>query len=41
MKSVLPDSGSAAMFATTLLALGLVLALRPDRGGNGKPSGAQ
>ena len=29
--------GAAAMFATTLLALGLVLALRPDRKGNGKP----
>lgn len=26
--------GAAAMFATTLLALGLVLAVRPDRGGN-------
>jgi hypothetical protein len=29
--------GAAATFATTLLALGLVLALRPDRRGNGKP----
>ena len=29
--------GAAATLATTLLALGLVLALRPDRGGNGKP----
>ncbi|CAN5258342.1 hypothetical protein BH20ACT13_BH20ACT13_23950 [soil metagenome] len=29
--------GAAAMFATTLLALGLVLALRPDRRGNDKP----
>jgi hypothetical protein len=29
--------GAAAMFATTLVALGLVLALRPDRGGTGKP----
>jgi hypothetical protein len=29
--------GAAAMFATTLLALGLVLALRPDRKGNVKP----
>jgi hypothetical protein len=29
--------GAAATFATTLLVLGLVLALRPDRGGNGKP----
>jgi hypothetical protein len=29
--------GAAAMFATTLLALGLVLALRPDRRRNGKP----
>jgi hypothetical protein len=29
--------GAGAMFATTLLALGLVLARRPDRGGNGKP----
>ena len=27
--------GAAAALATTLLALGLVLALRPDRGGNG------
>ena len=26
--------GAAAMFATTLLALGLVLAVRPDRGGH-------
>lgn len=30
--------GAAAMLATTLLALGLVLALRPDHGGNGKPT---
>jgi len=29
--------GAAATLATTLLALGLVLALRPDHGGNGKP----
>jgi hypothetical protein len=29
--------GAAATLATTLLALGLVLALRPDRIGNGKP----
>ena len=29
--------GAAAALATTLLALGLVLALRPDHGGNGKP----
>lgn len=29
--------GAAAMFATTLLALGLVLAVRPDRGGKDKP----
>ena len=29
--------GAAAALATTLLALGLVLALRPERGGNGKP----
>jgi hypothetical protein len=29
--------GAAAMLATTLLALGLVLAMRPDRRGNGKP----
>jgi hypothetical protein len=29
--------GAAAMLATTLLALGLVLALRPDRRRNGKP----
>jgi hypothetical protein len=30
--------GAAAMFATTLLTLGLVLAVGPrDRGGNGKP----
>ena len=29
--------GAAAMFATTLLALGLVLAMRPDRRDNGKP----
>jgi hypothetical protein len=29
--------GATAAFATTLLALGLVLALRPDRGGNGNP----
>lgn len=29
--------GAAAMLASTLLALGLVLALRPARGGNGKP----
>ena len=29
--------GAAAMFATTLLALGLALALRPDRRRNGKP----
>jgi hypothetical protein len=29
--------GAAAALATTLLALGLVLAVRPDRGGNGKP----
>ena len=29
--------GAAAALATTLLALGLVLALRPDRGGNGNP----
>lgn len=28
--------GAAAALATTLLALGLVLTLRPDRGGNGK-----
>jgi hypothetical protein len=27
--------GAAAMFATTLLGLGVVLALRPDRTGNG------
>jgi hypothetical protein len=29
--------GAAAMFATTLLALGLVVAGRPDRKENGKP----
>jgi hypothetical protein len=29
--------GAAAMFATTLLALGLALALQPDRKGNVKP----
>ena len=29
--------GAAAALATTLLALGLVLALRPEHGGNGKP----
>ena len=29
--------GAAAGLATTLLGLGLVLALRPDRGGNGNP----
>ena len=29
--------GAAAMFATTLLALGLLLLLRPDHRGNGKP----
>ena len=29
--------GAAATLATTLLALGLVLVLRPDRGGSGKP----
>jgi hypothetical protein len=29
--------GAAAMLASTLLALGLVLALRPDRRGSGKP----
>ena len=29
--------GAAAALATTLLALGLVLTLRPDHGGNGKP----
>lgn len=29
--------GAAAMLATTLLALGVVLALRPDRLGNGNP----
>ena len=29
--------GAAAMLATTLLALGIVLALRPDSRGNGKP----
>jgi hypothetical protein len=29
--------GAAAMFATTLLAFGLVLALRPDRRSNDKP----
>jgi hypothetical protein len=29
--------GAAAMLATTLLALGAVLVLRPDRGGTGKP----
>jgi len=29
--------GAAAMCATTLLALGLVLALRPDRTGNREP----
>lgn len=29
--------GAAATLATTLLALGLVLVLRPDRRGNGKP----
>jgi hypothetical protein len=29
--------GAAAMFATTLLTLGLVLALRPERTGNDKP----
>jgi hypothetical protein len=29
--------GAAATLATTLLALGLLLALRPDHRGNGKP----
>jgi hypothetical protein len=29
--------GAAAMFATTLLAFGLVLVLRPDRRSTGKP----
>lgn len=29
--------GAAATLATTLLVLGLVLALRPQPGGNGKP----
>ena len=29
--------GAAAMLATTLVALGVVLALRPDRRGGGKP----
>ena len=29
--------GAAATLATTLLAVGLVLVLRPDRRGNGKP----
>lgn len=29
--------GAAAMFATTLLALGLVVVRRPDRKENGKP----
>jgi hypothetical protein len=29
--------GAAAALAATLLALGLVLALRPDRGGDGNP----
>lgn len=29
--------GAAAALATTLLALGLVLVLRPDRRGDGKP----
>lgn len=29
--------GAAATLATTLLALGLVLALRPEHRGNGKP----
>ena len=29
--------GAAATLATTLLVLGLVLALRPDRGQNGNP----
>ena len=29
--------GAAATLATTLLALGLAMALRPDRGGIGKP----
>ena len=29
--------GAGAMFATTLLAFGLVLAVRPHRGGQGKP----
>jgi hypothetical protein len=29
--------GAAAALATTLLALGLVLALRPEHRGNGKP----
>jgi hypothetical protein len=29
--------GAAAMFATTLLALGLVVATRPDRKENAKP----
>lgn len=33
--------GAAAMLATTLLAFGVLLALRPDRGGTGKPSGAR
>jgi hypothetical protein len=32
--------GAAAMFATTLLALGVVMALRPDPSGNGKPKQA-
>lgn len=32
--------GAAAMFATTLLALGVLLALRPDRGGTANPLGA-
>lgn len=29
--------GAAATLASTLLVLGLVLVLRPDRGGDGKP----
>ncbi len=33
--------GAAAMLATTLLALGVLLALRPDRGGTGQLSGAR
>lgn len=29
--------GAAAALAMTLVALGLILAMRPDRGGNGNP----